>query len=180
MTSQAFCGLYNLKLKKQPQDHTTNLGPVPISRLSLMCPFNRYCEMATWSPATANCEHPEDSTEMVVPLSTTTISGGGRGNGSAGGSAGYRGRRIGSRSSRTASEGSEGGAEEDRSWRRDGEGTSAERRWSDGGSAIGGGNGGRGRGRAKKDDLLWVQCDKCEKWRKLANGMRNEDLPEKW
>lgn len=130
--------------------------------------------MATWSPETANCEHPEETTEKVAPATNTT----GRGNGNAGSSGGYRGRRVGSRSTRSAFDGSEGGGEEDKSWRRDVEGAPVERRSLDG-SAYGNGVS-RGRGRARKDELLWVQCDKCEKWRKLANGMRNEDLPDKW
>ncbi|CAN0199532.1 unnamed protein product, partial [Scytosiphon promiscuus] len=55
-----------------------------------------------------------------------------------------------------------------------------ERRESDAGSRGNGGGGGRGRGRSKKEDVLWVQCDKCLRWRKLALGMRLEDLPDKW
>ena len=143
--------------------------------------------MATWNPATASCDHPEDLADMIIPVAGA---GGGRsftgGGGSRGGGASCRGgRRLGARA-RVALDASEGGGDEDRSWKRDGDsgGTSIERRTGDSGgvgtAAGSGGGGGRGRGRSKKEDVVWVQCDKCLRWRKLALGMLLEDLPDKW
>ena len=150
-------------------------------------PCPRYCQMAAWN-ANPSCDQPEDSSS----LATTANSPGGRsfvvrgrggggrgaaGGGGAGAVAGARGRRIGSRG-RGTSEPNEAaggvGAGEDRAWSRVG----LERRESDAGSR--GGGAGRGRGRSKKEDVMWVQCDKCLRWRKLALGMRLEDLPDKW
>lgn len=139
--------------------------------------------MAIWSPATASCEHPEDSADMLTPATGGTssgrsfLAGGGGGRGNGGGSC--RGRRLGSRA-RAAPEASEAVGDTERSWRKDGDAGSAagERRSSEGG--VGSSGGGRGRGRSKKEDVLWVQCDKCLRWRKLALGMRLEDLPDKW
>lgn len=133
--------------------------------------------MASWSPATASCNHPEDSSDMLSPamgigagVKAFMMVDGGRG--SAGSGSNCRSRRMGSRA-RSVAESSEG-VDGDRSWRRDGDaGTAVERKDS-------GGGGGRGRGRAKKEDVVWVQCDKCERWRKLAPGMRLEDLPDMW
>lgn len=141
--------------------------------------------MATWSPETASCNHPEDSADM---LTTTTVSAGGKsfmlgsgGRGGGGGGASCRGRRLGARG-RATSEATEVGGDEEKSWRKDGDSVAAvERRASDvGGSAGAGGGGGRGRGRSRKEEVVWVQCDKCLRWRKLALGMRLEDLPDKW
>lgn len=146
--------------------------------------------MAAWN-AGASCAQPEDSSSLATTNSpggrSFVVRGGGGGAGagaapSAGG--GARGRRIGSRG-RTTSEPSDaahgGVGGEDRSWSRVG----LERRESDagsrgGGAAGGAGGAGRGRGRSKKEDVMWVQCDKCLRWRKLALGMRLEDLPDKW
>jgi ERCC4-related helicase len=33
---------------------------------------------------------------------------------------------------------------------------------------------------AMQENLTWVQCDKCEKWRMLPSDVSEEDLPEKW
>lgn len=105
--------------------------------------------------------------------------------GRGGGGASVRGRRVGSRARATPEAGEAAGGEA-RSWRRDSESRIIlERRESDAGSGSGGGSSGiagagRGRGRSKKEDVLWVQCDKCLRWRKLAFGMRLEDLPDKW
>jgi hypothetical protein len=33
---------------------------------------------------------------------------------------------------------------------------------------------------AMQENLTWVQCDKCEKWRMLPADVSEEDLPEKW
>lgn len=142
--------------------------------------------MATWNPATASCDHPEDTADMLIPVvgggSERSFTGGGGGRG--GGASCRGGRRMGSRA--RAVEASDAGGDEDRSWKRDGDsGTSLDRRTADGGgggaASVGnGGSGGRGRGRSKKEDVVWVQCDNCLRWRKLAPGMLLEDLPDKW
>lgn len=142
--------------------------------------------MAAWN-ANPSCDQPEDSSSLATtansPGERSFVVRSGRGaaggvGGAAGGSnagAGARGRRIGSRGRGTSeqSEAAGGGGGEDRTWSRIG----LERRESDAGSR---GGAGRGRGRSKKEDVMWVQCDKCLRWRKLALGMRLEDLPDKW
>jgi CW-type Zinc Finger len=30
------------------------------------------------------------------------------------------------------------------------------------------------------DNLIWVQCEKCEKWRVLVNAVSDENIPESW
>lgn len=87
---------------------------------------------------------------------------------------------MGSRARATGDSGEMAGGE-DRPWGREFDsrvGGGLERRESDASSR--GSGGGRGRGRSKKEDVLWVQCDTCLRWRKLALGMRLEDLPDKW
>lgn len=137
--------------------------------------------MATWSPATASCDFPEATAEMMAPAAGNAgvRSFVGRGGGRGGGGASFRGRRAGSRA-RAVSEMSEAGGDEDRSWRREDSGAPGEHRASDVGAATGGAGVGRGRGRSKKEDVVWVQCDNCLRWRKLALGMLFEHLPDKW
>jgi hypothetical protein len=31
-----------------------------------------------------------------------------------------------------------------------------------------------------QENLVWIQCDKCEKWRVLLGGLSEEDLPDEW
>lgn len=176
-TYQSSCCLISLWMRFRPPP------PLPLRR-------RRYCQMATWN-ASASCNQPEDS----FSIATTATSAGGRNSfvvrggaaGRGGGGASVRGRRVGSRARATPEAGEAAACGEARSWRRDSESRiGMERRESDAGSRGGaGGSGsnggaGRSRGRSKKEDVLWVQCDKCLRWRKLALGMRLEDLPDKW
>ena len=158
--------------------------------------------MAFWNPS-ASCDQPEDSTTVATTPSNAGGrsfavrdtagaagaggGGGGGGRGGAGAGAGLRVRRIASRA-RATSEPSEvsgggGGGGGSGDWRREADSRAGlERRDSDAGSRGGAGSAAvKARGKsAKTQEENWVQCDKCLRWRKLAPGMRNEDLPDKW
>lgn len=124
--------------------------------------------MATWSPEKARCDYPEEE-ELLSPTSTS---------GKSIMTPSYRGRRVPSRVRvNSVAAGDETGGESS-GWAEGfltGEGSTAE------GSVGGGGSGvGRGRGRGRKVEVKWVQCDGCQRWRKLTGGVRSEDLPDKW
>lgn len=129
--------------------------------------------MAFWSPDKASCDYPEEE-ELWSPASA---SGGG-----AGGASGdkslispsNRGRRVTASRARAAS--SAGG--DDGQSGRMAEGFSA----SDVGDSVAEGDeGAPGDGPVNsREEVEWVQCDGCRKWRKLSGGMRSEDLPEQW
>ena len=42
------------------------------------------------------------------------------------------------------------------------------------------GRGGKSKNKGKTESQEWVQCEKCEKWRKLPPRISAKDLPEKW
>ena len=32
----------------------------------------------------------------------------------------------------------------------------------------------------KRPDQNWAQCDKCQQWRRMPDGINNDKLPEEW
>lgn len=131
--------------------------------------------MAFWSPEKASCDYPEEE-ELWSPASASAGGAGGASGDKSLISPSNRGRRVtASRARATSSAGGNDGAGQSG---RFAEGFSA----SDvGGSVADGDEGAPGDSRGNtREEVEWVQCDGCRRWRKLSDGMRSEDLPEQW